>query len=89
MAETASKTTTEEPKAAEESKAAEKSKKAEEPSFPRERLVAEAEVLLGEPRRHIVAGALADLKGSGPITLADAREAVTKYRKREVKEAGK
>lgn len=60
----------------------------EEPRFPRERIVAEADVLLGETRRHVVAGALADLKGSSDITLADARKAIDSYRKREVKEAG-
>lgn len=59
-----------------------------EPEFPRERIVAESDVLLGETRRHVVAGAISDLKGSGDITLAEARTAVDRYRKREVKEAG-
>lgn len=59
-----------------------------EPRFPRYRVVAESDVLLGETRRHIVAGAISDLKGTGDITLAEARKAVDTYRKREVKEAG-
>jgi hypothetical protein len=67
----------------------ESKKTSEEPKFPRERIVREATELLGEPRRHVVAGALSDLKGSGDITLASARRAVDNYRNREVKkEAG-
>jgi len=65
-----------------------KAKADEEPKFPRERIIAEADVLLGESRGHVVAGAISDVKGTGPITLADARKAIDSYRKRDLKGAG-
>ena len=70
---------------AEQQKASEA--KEEAPKFDRDRLVAEADTLGLDAPRHVVAGALSDLKGTGDVTLDEAKKAVETYRKREIKEA--
>lgn len=66
---------------------AEKSEKpAGGPKFERERLVTEAQAVLGYPS-HVVAGAMADHRGEGALTVPDAKAAVERFLKRGVKSA--
>lgn len=55
------------------------------PKFPRQRLIDEAPEVLGQPS-YVVAGALADLKGDGEITVDAAKKAVESFLNREVQE---
>lgn len=62
--------------------------KAAEPKakkFERDQLVADSVTLLNKPP-YIVAGALADRQGNGPLTLKEAEAAIDRFLGREVKE---
>lgn len=63
----------------------EASKKPSTPKFSRERLIAEAQAVVGYPS-HVVAGALADHPGDGEVTVDAAKKAVDKFLNREVKQ---
>ena len=53
--------------------------------FERDQLIADSTSLLGASP-HIVAGALADRQGTGPLTLKEAEAAIDRFLNREVKE---
>jgi hypothetical protein len=50
--------------------------------FPRARLIAEASSLVGYPG-FVVAGALHDVRGTGDVSIEQARNAVDKYHQKE------
>lgn len=64
-----------------------KSAEPEAPAYDRDRLSRESDVLLNnEYPGYVVAGALTQLKGSGPVTADEARQAVTDFLNHEVQE---
>lgn len=56
-----------------------------EPTIERDRLIAESQAVVGQPS-HVLAGALADIDGTGPVTVAQAQVACDVFLNRAVRE---